>query len=398
MVYPQVKSLTSHLDNIIAQRKATSLYRTRHTHEGAQTATLLIDGKTYLSFCSNDYLGLAAYPEIIQALSQSAEKYGVGSGAAHLVSGHSTAHQALEHALADYTGRQRALLFSTGYMANLGVMSGLMGRDDVIFMDKLNHASLIDGALLARAKLLRYPHADLQTLERQLQQHNARHRLIATDGVFSMDGSLAPLPQLVELAQRYDAWLMVDDAHGLGVLGAHGRGCLEHYQLDSHAVPILMGTLGKAFGVFGAFVAGSDALIESLIQKARSYIYTTALPSVLADATRTSLRLADKDDWRREKLQQLVKQFRHGIAALGLPLSGSELTPIQPLILGSATKASSLSEALYSRGILVTAIRPPTVPEGTARLRITLSAAHEPAQIETLLYHLSECLKSTKIC
>lgn len=392
MVYPKVSSLDSYLHSILAQRKANGLYRTRHTHEGPQSATLVIDGKTYLSFCSNDYLGLAAYPEIIQALSYGAEKYGVGSGAAHLVTGHSTAHQALEHALAAYTERQRALLFSTGYMANLGVISGLLGRDDVVFMDKLNHASLVDGAILARAKLVRYPHADMETLEHQLQIHTARHRLIATDGVFSMDGTLAPLPELVALARRYDAWLMVDDAHGLGVLGEHGRGCLEYYQLDSQAVPILMGTLGKAFGVFGAFVAGSDALIESLIQHARSYVYTTAIPAVLADATRTSLQLASKDRWRREKLQALVKQFRAGIEALGLPLVGSELTPIQPLILGKAEQASALSEALYTRGILVTAIRPPTVPEGTARLRITLSAAHEPAQVETLLYHLGECL------
>ncbi len=385
--------LETYLHSILAQRKAEGLYRKRHTHQGAQTPTLLIDGKTYLSFCSNDYLGLAAYPEIIHALSQSAEKYGVGSGAAHLISGHSTAHQALESALAHYTGRARALLFSTGYMANLGIISGLLGRDDLIFMDKLNHASLLDGALLARAKLLRYPHADVAALDRLLQANPARHRLVVTDGVFSMDGTLAPLPELVAVAQRHNAWLMVDDAHGLGVLGAHGRGSLEHHQLDSEAVPILMGTLGKAFGVFGAFVAGSDALIETLIQTARSYIYTTALPPVLADATRTSLQIADKDQWRRDKLQALVNQFRSGAEQLGLPLTGSALTPIQPLILGKPERATALSEALYTRGILVTAIRPPTVPEGTARLRVTLSAAHEPEQVETLLYHLSDCLK-----
>ncbi len=392
MYSPQNMPLEHYLNSILAQRKADGLYRTRQTHQGQQSPSLQIDGKTYLSFCSNDYLGLAAYPEIIRALSNSADMHGVGSGAAHLVNGHNSAHHALEQALAEYTKRPRALLFSTGYMANMGVLSGLLGRDDAIFMDKLNHASLVDGALLARSKLLRYPHGDMEVLEQLLKTTPARHRLIVTDGVFSMDGTLAPLPELVEIARRHKVWLMVDDAHGLGVLGHHGRGCLEHFQLDEQDVPILMGTLGKAFGVFGAFVAGSDSLIETLIQTARSYIYTTALPPVLAEATRTSLQLADKETWRREKLRALVSQFRAGLQALDLPLTGSPLTPIQPLILGTAQRATQLSEALYTRGILVTAIRPPTVPQGTARLRITLSAAHDPGQVDTLLYHLKECL------
>lgn len=339
-----------------------------------------------LAFCSNDYLGLANHPEVIAALQRGAARWGVGSGAAHLVNGHSAAHQALEEALAEFTGYPRALLFSTGYMANLGVISALAGRGDTVFEDRRNHASLLDGALLARATLRRYPHADAAALTRLAQ--TARMRLIATDGVFSMDGDLAPLPDLAAIAARTGAWLLVDDAHGLGVLGREGRGSLDHCGLGAGQVPILMGTLGKALGTFGAFVAGSHDLIETLIQRARPYIYTTATPPALAAATRVSLALARREDWRRERLATLIGRLRTGAAQLGLPLADSP-TPIQPLLAGSAERALAWSAALESAGLLVTAIRPPTVPTGTARLRITLSAAHTDTDLERLLEALA---------
>ncbi len=339
-----------------------------------------------LAFCGNDYLGLANHPELIAALRHGAERWGAGSGAAHLVNGHSTAHHALEEELAEFTGRPRALLFSTGYMANLGVITALAGRGDGVIQDRLNHASLLDGALLARATLRRYPHADAAGLARLAGA--GRPRLIATDGVFSMDGDLAPLPDLARVARQAGAWLLVDDAHGLGVLGSEGRGSLDHFGLDPEQVPILMGTLGKAFGTFGAFVAGSKDLIETLIQRARSYIYTTATPPALAEATRVSLALARREEWRREHLRVLIARLRAGACQLGLPLAESP-TPIQPLMAGGTARALDWSQALESAGILVTAIRPPTVPEGSARLRITLSAAHTEADVDRLLDALS---------
>jgi 8-amino-7-oxononanoate synthase len=288
----------------------------------------------------------------------------------------------LEEELADFTGRPRALLFSTGYMANLGIISALTGRGDTLWQDRLNHASLLDGALLSRATLRRYPHAEAAELDRLIGDHDTR--MIASDGVFSMDGDLAPLPALALVARRSSAWLLVDDAHGLGVLGREGRGTLDHFGLDAEDVPILMGTLGKAFGTFGAFVAGSDALIETLIQRARSYIYTTATPPALAEATRESLALARRENWRREHLQTLIARFRTGANQLGLPLSESP-TPIQPLIAGSSHQALAWAAELETRGILVGAIRPPTVPEGSARLRVCLSAAHTEPMVDRLL-------------
>jgi len=342
-----------------------------------------VDGHTLLSFCSNDYLGLAAHPEVIAALQHGAEQYGVGSGAAHLVIGHSSAHHALEEELADFTCRPRALLFSTGYMANIGVITALLGRGDTVFEDRLNHASLIDGGILSRARLKRYTHADASHLTDQLGGAQGE-KLIVTDGVFSMDGDIAPLTDLANAASQHDAWLMVDDAHGLGVLGKQGGGSLPHLGLTQDDVPILMGTLGKAFGTFGAFVAGSEELIETLIQQARSYIYTTALPPAVAEATRASLRLVRKDEWRRERLQKLVQRFRSGAQQLGLPLMDS-ITPIQPLLAGSAEQALAWSQQLEAQGILVSAIRPPTVPEGSARLRITFSAIHQDEHIDRLL-------------
>ncbi|MGD8589027.1 MAG: 8-amino-7-oxononanoate synthase [Chromatiales bacterium] len=369
-------------------RRAAGLYRIRRIVESPQQPEMQVDGRTMLTFCSNDYLGLANHPEVVKALQRGAERYGVGSGAAHLINGHSRAHHQLEEELAEFTGRPRALLFSTGYMANLGVIGALLGRGDSLFEDRLNHASLIDAGLLSRADLKRYRHADVSSLERQLMGVEVGRRLIATDGVFSMDGDLAPLPDLARLAQQQDAWLMVDDAHGLGVLGEEGQGSLGYYGLDNHQVPILMGTLGKAFGTFGAFVAGSETLIETLIQQARSYIYTTAPPAALAEASRVSLRIARQESWRREHLQSLVQRFRVAAKQLGLPLLDSN-TPIQPILAGSAQRALEWSRRLQEQGILASAIRPPTVPEGSARLRITLSARHTEQQFERLLEALS---------
>ena len=366
----------------LGRLQAAGLYRRRRVLGGPQQPHGPVDGRPMLSFCSNDYLGLANHPEVIAALRRGAERWGVGSGAAHLVNGHCAAHEALEEALAEFTGRPRALLFSTGYMANLGVISALAGRADTVFEDRLNHASLLDGAILSRATLRRYPHGDTAALGRMAAE--GPPRLIATDGVFSMDGDLAPIPALARIARETGAWLLVDDAHGLGVLGREGRGTLDHLGLDAQAVPILMGTLGKALGTFGAFVAGSEELIETLVQRARSYIYTTAAPPALAEATRTSLALARREGWRRERLQTLIQRLRAGAAQLGLPLADSS-TPIQPLMAGSAAQALAWGQGLESAGILVTPIRPPTVPEGTARLRITLSAAHTESDVDRLL-------------
>lgn len=366
--------------------RTAGLYRRRRVLGSPQQPHCVVDGRPMLSFCSNDYLGLANHPEVIAALRRGTERWGVGSGAAHLVNGHSAAHEALEAELADFTGRPRALLFSTGYMANLGVISALAGRGDTIFEDRLNHASLLDGALLSRATLRRFPHRDVASLARMAGTDPPR--LIATDGVFSMDGDLAPLPELARAARETGAWLLVDDAHGLGVLGRGGRGTLDHLGLDTEQVPILMGTLGKAFGTFGAFVAASEGLIETLIQRARSYIYTTAGPPALAEATRASLAIVRREDWRRERLQTLIERLRQGTAQLGLPLADS-VTPIQPLVAGTSSRALAWSRALEAAGILVTPIRPPTVPEGTARLRITLSAAHEEADVDRLLEALA---------
>jgi 8-amino-7-oxononanoate synthase len=363
---------------------ALGLYRRRRVVEKIHGVRLLADGKPVLNFCSNDYLGLADHPEVVAAFLRGAQAYGVGSGASHLVSGHGPAHQALEEELAEFTRRERALLFSTGYMANLGVIAALAGRGDGVFEDRLNHASLLDGALLSAAKLKRYAHADAQALRALLETSPHKERIVITDGVFSMDGDLAPLPELALVAAQTKAWLMVDDAHGLGVVGRTGRGVVEHFGLSAAEVPVLVGTLGKAFGTFGAFVAGSHALIEYLIQRCRPYIYTTALPPAVAEATRASLALVDGEAWRREKLVRLIGHFRQGAAQLGLNVLPSQ-TPIQPILLGDNHHALQASQNLLDAGFLVAAIRPPTVPEGTARLRVTLSAAHRQEDVDRLL-------------
>ncbi len=368
----------------LTQRRAQHLYRTRRIIESPQGPEIVSDGQHYLNFCSNDYLGLANHPQVIEALQAGAARYGVGSGAAHLICGHSRAHHALEEELAAFTQRPRALLFSTGYMANLGVIGALAGRGDTVLQDRLNHASLIDAAQLSGSRLQRYKHTDPTALEKKIVASGGSAALIASDGVFSMDGDSAPVTQLAVLARTHNIPLMLDDAHGLGVLGAHGGGTLEQAGLNLDDVPVLMGTLGKAFGTFGAFVAGSAELIETLIQQARSYIYTTALPPALAEATRTSLKLVHTEPWRREQLHPLIARFTQGAAELKLSLLPSQ-TPIQPLLIGSAEHALTLSEQLQARGILVSAIRPPTVPQGEARLRITLSCSHSEAHIDQLL-------------
>ena len=384
------------LSAALAVRKQQQLYRTRQTLEGAQGVLVQIDGHEYLSFCSNDYLGLANHPRLIEALQEGAGRFGVGSGAAHLVTGHSYAHQALEEDLAAFTGRPRALLFSTGYMANLGVVSALAGRGDCVFEDRLNHASLIDAAALSHARLIRYPHNDTLKLQKKMSAVTKGVRLIASDAVFSMDGDCAPVAGLARLATDNDAWLLVDDAHGFGVLGENGRGWFLDQLSEVPDNALLMATLGKGLGTFGAFVAGSEDLIETLIQQARTFIYTTAPPPAIAWATRTALQLVREGDHLRERLRELVQRFRNGANELGLPLMPSE-TPIQPLLVGDAGAALSLSDRLRACGLLVTAIRPPTVPRGSARLRITFSAAHEPAHVDRLLETIAACLEGDSL-
>lgn len=379
----------------LASLRAQDLYRRRRRLDGPQGVRPLLGGRRLLAFCSNDYLGLASHPVVVGALREGADRWGVGSGAAHLVSGHGLAHERLEQALAAFVGRERALLFSTGYMANLGVIAALAGRGDLILADRLNHASLTDGARLSGARLRRYAHGDHHAVQRlAATAPPGRTLLISTDGLFSMDGDLAPLPALAATARARGGWLLVDDAHGLGVIGPGGRGTLAHYGLGAAEVPILIGTLGKAFGTFGAFVAGSHDLIEYLLQRARSYIFTTALPPALAHATLAALELAEREDWRRARLQTLVARFQAGAAALGLPLLPAP-TPIQPLLCGDAATALAWSRALEADGILVSAIRPPTVPVGSARLRITFSAAHEEADVDCLLAALARLPRDT---
>jgi 8-amino-7-oxononanoate synthase len=381
-------SLDQQLHAALAERQAQQLYRQRRVVDSAQGVELVVEGKNYLSFCSNDYLGLANHPDIVSAFKSAADEFGVGSTASHLVCGHTRIHHQLEEQFAAWLKRPRAILFSTGYMANLGVLNALLGDGDHVLEDKLNHASLLDGGLSSGAKFQRFLHNDVAALEQKLLKINSGRKLIAVDGVFSMDGDIAPLPALSELAIKNNAWLMSDDAHAIGVLGKTGAGCVEHFNLSVEQLPIVMATLGKALGTFGAIVAGSDALIETLIQFSRTYIYTTALPPAVAAATLASINIAQKETWRREKLQALIARFRAGAAQLNLPLMNSE-TPIQPILIGDAGEALRMSSALSDRGIWISAIRPPTVAAGTARLRITLSAAHSEQQVDYLLENLS---------
>lgn len=370
--------------------QAAHLYRRRRLAAGAQQPHRHIDGQALLGFNSNDYLGLANHPRLIQAFTTAANHYGVGSGSAHLVNGHTAAHHQLEDALAEWTGRERALLFSTGYMANMGTVQALVGRGDTIVSDRINHASLVDGARLSGAKVRRYHHNDLAAAKQAMTQASGE-KLLMVDGVFSMDGDLAPLPELAALAAEHDSWLMVDDAHGVGVLGETGAGIAQHDGCSSDDVPILMGTLGKALGTSGAFVAGDTDLIEHLIQHARTYIFTTAMPAAVAAATLESLKVIADEPERRARVLAHVQYFRQQAASLGIALMDS-FTPIQGVLLGDNARALAASEALLSRGLHVTAIRPPTVPAGTARLRITFSASHTREDIDRLLTHLAEVL------
>ncbi|MEY2853916.1 MAG: 8-amino-7-oxononanoate synthase [Pseudomonadota bacterium] len=347
-------------------------------------AVRIVQGRPLLDFCSNDYLGLARDPRVAQAVAHGATRWGAGSGAAHLVSGHTREHHALEEELAAFTGREAALLFSTGYMANLGALTALAARGEVIVADRLNHASLVDGARLSDARLLRFAHASAQSAAEALQSAQGRATVLATDGVFSMDGDVAPLAELAQLATANRAWLVVDDAHGLGVTGPGGRGSLAAAGLGADQAPVLVGTLGKAFGGFGAFVAGDRGLVELVMQRARSYLFTTALPPAMAAGLREALRISVVEGWRRERLGLLIARFRAGARALGLPLSNSA-TPIQPLVLGDTQRCLDASRALAERGFLVAAIRRPTVPAGTERLRVTLSAAHRESDVDALL-------------
>lgn len=373
----------------LAERRAADLYRRRPLLQSPQGPEVVVDGQRLLAFCSNDYLGLANHPEVIAAWRAGAERWGVGGGASHLVVGHSTPHHEVEEAIAELTGRARALLFTTGYMANLGAITALVGQGDTVLQDRLNHASLLDGGLLSGARFSRYLHNDPASLASRLDKA-VGDTLVVTDSVFSMDGDLADLPALATVARPHGAWLMVDDAHGFGTLGANGGGIVEHFGLGIDQVPVLIGTLGKACGTAGAFVAGSDDLIEALVQFARPYIYTTSQPPALACATLKSLQLLRDERWRREHLGALIRQFRQGAQQIGLALMDSP-TAIQPILVGDAARALMLSKMLRERGLLVTAIRPPTVAAGSARLRVTLSAAHSEAQVQLLLNALAEC-------
>jgi 8-amino-7-oxononanoate synthase len=367
-----------------AERSRAQLLRRLRTIDHVDGPWLETGSERLLSFCSNDYLGLAQHPQLIAALARTAREEGVGSTSAHLICGHRIEHAELEEALAAWTGRERVLLFSTGYMANLGVLQALLAQGDVCVQDKLNHACLLDGAKLSGAELKRYPHADVSAAARQLAANQEAAALLATDGVFSMDGDIAPLRELATLCASEHATFMVDDAHGLGVLGKRGAGCVSAANLNQQEVPLLMATLGKALGCAGAFVAGSANVIDGLMQFARPYIYTTAMPPALAAAALEAVQLAQTEEWRRDKLTASIDRFRRGAAELGLPLLAST-TAIQPLLLGSADAALAAAQALERQGLLVSAIRPPTVPAGQARLRITLSAAHEDAHVDRLL-------------
>jgi 8-amino-7-oxononanoate synthase len=398
------------LATALAAIERAQLRRVRHSVDPASRAVaaptpgpaatpdahVLVEGRRLVNFCSNDYLGLARHPEVAAAMHRAVDGCGVGSGASHLVSGHGIEHERLEAALAEYTGRERALLFSTGYMANLGAIATLAGRGDLVLGDQLNHASLIDGGRVSGAQLQRYAHgdapaADTALAEFRLAVNDTAGALLATDGLFSMDGDLAPLPALAASARRHSAWLLVDDAHGLGVLGPSGRGSLEHFGLTPEDVPVLVGTLGKAFGACGAFVAGSGELIDYLVQKARTYIYTTALPQAVAAAALAALQLSEREAWRRTRVLELTRRFRRAAAAAAIPLVES-LTPIQPILLRDPVRALAVSRALFERGFWVTAIRPPTVPAGSARLRVTFSAAHAEREVDALVTALAEAL------
>ncbi|MDX1572459.1 MAG: 8-amino-7-oxononanoate synthase [Methylophaga sp.] len=379
------------LQQALAQRRADGLYRQTRLRDGAQGVNVNVDGRDLISFCSNDYLGLANHKTLTQAFKNAVDVEGVGSGAAHLLTGHSRFHQQLEEALAEFTGQQKVMLFATGYMANLAVVDGLLDRGDVVIQDKLNHASLLDGGRLSNATLIRYPHNDMVMLHKRLHGTvNTERKLIISDGVFSMDGDLAPLPEIMTLAKQHRAGVVIDDAHGLGVIGEQGKGTLQYFADKLNDKPILVGTFGKAFGTAGAFIAADALIIETLTQQARSFIYTTAPPPSIAAATLKSLEIIKNEPERRLLLQARIQQFREGASQLGLQLMDS-FTAIQPVLIGDDKHALAVGQQLEQRGFLVGVIRPPTVPKNTARLRITLSANHSERQVTQLLTALEQC-------
>ena len=384
-------SLEEKLVNNLQQKCEENLYRVRSTRQKPQGATIQIEDRQYLNFCSNDYLGLANHPEIILAAKAALDEYGVGSGASALVTGHTKIHQQLEEALAEFTDRSRVLLFPSGFAANVGIISALADKSDRLIMDKLCHASLIDGVRLSDAKLQRYRHLDTESLD-SLVEKTDHGSWVITESFFSMDGDSAPLKEISAICLNNSANCYVDDAHGFGVYGDKGAGSVKAVNLSEQEVSVLVATFGKAFGVSGAFVAGSEALIETLIQSARSYIYTTAMPPALAAAVLKSLDLVKTENWRREKLFDLVELFREKAAERGIPLSENAHGPIQPVIIGDSIEAMEISEQLAEKGIKISAIRPPTVPKDTARLRITFSAAHEEEHVDTLVNALTEVL------
>ena len=394
-----MKSFRQELQQGLDERKKNALLRKRRTLFSPQGTQIILDGEPVISFCSNDYLGMADHPDVIQAFHKGLEKFGAGSGASHLVSGHLVPHQVLEEELAAFTGRSKALVFSSGYMANVGVLTTLLGKADAVFEDRLNHASLLDGGLFSGASFKRYAHVDIKALENKLSNApESDRKLIVSDGVFSMDGDIAPLTELVQVAEQTDSLLMLDDAHGFGVLGKRGGGCVAHWQeagvdITEDNVQILIGTFGKAFGVSGAFVAGSEELIETLIQFCRPYIYTTANPPAMAEAIRCSLGLIQKDQWRRDYLSQMISRFRRHCEDLGLSLVPSQ-TPIQAVLIGDVETTLEASQQLMEQGLFVSAIRPPTVPVGTARLRVTFSAMHTEEQFIKLLDAFERCARN----
>ncbi len=376
------------LQKDLNERAALGLLRSRRTLSSPQSPHIVVDGTRYLAFCSNDYLGLANHPQLINSLRQGTQEWGAGAGAAHLVNGHFSPHHLLEQQLANFVGKPAALLFSTGYMANLGVVQALVGKADTVFADKLNHASLNDAMLLSRATVKRYRHSEMEQLADWLAQTPRGRKLVISDAVFSMDGDIAKLRGMLALCEQYDAWLYVDDAHGFGVLGAQGRGSLAHFGIESKRI-IYMATLGKAAGVSGAFVAAEQEVIDTLVNHAHSYVYTTAAPPALSVALLQSLQLMEQGDDLRAHLRGLVAQLRNGLSDLPWQLMPSD-TAIQPLLIGDNHQALNMSERLRECGIWVAAIRPPTVPQGTARLRITLSAAHSETDVDKLIGALHE--------
>jgi 8-amino-7-oxononanoate synthase len=385
-----VSALAERLSEGLAALDREDLRRRRRVLDSPQRVHARVDGRAVLNFSSNDYLGLAADPRLVQAAHRSLDRYGVGSGASPLVSGHLRAHEEAEACFARFCGLARAILFGSGYAANIGILTVLAGPDAEVFGDRLNHACLHDGARLSRGTYTRYPHLDLAELARALDASRASTRIVATDAVFSMDGDLAPLPELVALCERHDAWLVIDDAHGVGVLGARGRGSLEHFGVRSPRI-VYMATLGKALGGYGAFVAGDDAVIEWMLQRARTYVFSTALPPMLASAATAALTLIDEDASLVARLRSRIAEFRAACDALGVPATPSA-TAIQPVIVGSAARALEVSARLLERGLLVPAIRPPTVPRGTSRLRVSLSAGHTSEDVERLARALAESL------